>query len=126
VSAHVAYSATTNGPTNLPVFAQDLGHELVMSGWAKPKSGGENANYMAKLASAADNAAYQPQGMYAPPCGNPKVYGDDNGNGVTDSEEDVDVDVDVDANVDTNTPHRPRDRSGGSGKGRFCRKHWWC
>jgi hypothetical protein len=100
-----------------PTYARDLGNNLVSAGWAKPKSGGENAEYMATLTNSAEIAQYVASGIYAPPCGKPKVYGDDNDNGVADSAE---VDVNVDA------PDRHRHLPDGSLTGGFCRHHWWC
>jgi len=50
---------------------------------------------MESLESAAGIAAYQPEGIYASPCGTPKVYGDDDGNGTADWDDEVDGDVDV-------------------------------
>jgi hypothetical protein len=114
---YVAYSESNHSRTGLPVFAHDLGHDLVLEGWAKPSSGGENAEYMSRLTSAADIAAYRPEGMYAPPCGKPKVYGDDDGNGVADSEEDVDVPNGNAPNV--NLPD-------GALTGGYCARKWWC
>lgn len=113
---YVAFSERLDSRTELPIFAHDLGNELVLAGWAKPRSGGENADYMANLTSAADIAAYRPEGMYAPPCGKPKVYGDDDGNGVADYEEDVDVDVDA---PNVNLPD-------GALTGGFCARKWYC
>jgi hypothetical protein len=98
-----------------------LGNGLVLAGWAKPKTGGENAEYMSTLTSSAETAEYIPNGIYAPPCGKAKVQGDNNGNGVADSDE-----VDVDVNVDVDAPHRHHNLPDGSLTGGFCRHHWWC
>jgi hypothetical protein len=118
---YVSYAEYMDTATKAPIYAKDLGNELVSGGWAKPKSGGENAEYMATLTNSAEIAQYIPNGIYAPPCGKPKVYGDDNDNGVADSDEiDVDVDVDVDG------PDRHHSRADGSLTGGFCRKHWYC
>jgi len=114
---YATYSERPDRKTDLPVFSKDLGHELVMAGWAKPKSGGENAEYMSSLTSAADTASYQPEGMYASPCGKPKVYGDDDGNGVADYEEDVDV-------PNVNAPNV--DLPDGALTGGYCARKWWC
>jgi endonuclease YncB( thermonuclease family) len=113
---YVAYSESNDSRTNLPIFSEDLGHDLVLAGWAKPKSGGENAEYMSNLVSAADIAAYQPEGMYASPCGKPKVYGDDDGNGVADYEEDLDGNVNA---PNVNLPD-------GALTGGFCARKRWC
>lgn len=86
---YVAYSERADTRTKLPVFSGGLGSDLVLEGWAKPHSGGENAEYMSRLTLASEIAEYRPDGMYAPPCGKPKVYGDDNGNGVADYEDRV-------------------------------------
>ncbi|WP_214371318.1 thermonuclease family protein [Pseudonocardia sp. H11422] len=58
----------------------------------------------------------RPDGIYAPPCGKPLVYGDDDGNGVADWEEDVDADVDV---PNVNLPD-------GALTGGYCARRWWC
>lgn len=113
---YVTYSENPDRRTGLPVFADDLGQDLVSAGWAKPVSGGENAEYMRHLTWSADSASYQPEGMYASPCGKPKVYGDDDGNGVADYEEDVDVNVNA---PNVNLPD-------GALTGGFCARKWWC
>lgn len=113
---YIAYSNSVDSKTGLPFYNEDLGNALVLAGWAEPRSGGENADYMTGLTSAADIAIYQPQGMYAPPCGKPKVYGDDDGNGVADWDEDVDVDVNA---PNVNMPD-------GALTGGFCARKWWC
>ena len=104
-----------------PIYAEDLGNELVAAGWATPKTSGENAEYMTTLTSSAQTAEYTPNGIYAPPCGNAKVQGDNNGNGIADSDE-----VDVDVNVDVDAPHKHHHLPDGSPTGGFCRHHWWC
>jgi hypothetical protein len=114
---YVSYSERPDRRTNLPVFSPDLGNQLVLAGWAKPNSGGENSDYMTRLTTAADIAAYQPEGMYASPCGKPKVYGDDDGNGVADYEEDVDV-------PNVNAPHV--NLPDGALTGGYCARKWWC
>lgn len=110
---YVAYSDRTDS-NNLPYFSEDLGRELVSAGWAKLRSGGENADYLAAIKSAADSASYQSQGMYAPPCGKPKVYGDDDGNGVADYDEQHHVN-----GPNVNLPD-------GALTGGYCARKWWC
>ena len=113
---YVAYSDSSDRRTGLPVYANDLGNALVTAGWAKLRSGGENADYARLLGYAADAASYQSAGLYAPPCGKPRVPGDYDGNGVADYEEDVDVDVDA---PNVNMPD-------GALTGGFCARKWWC
>lgn len=112
---YVTYSERPDSRTGLPVFSEDLGSDLVLEGWAKPHSGGENAEYMSRLTSAAEIAEYRPDGMYAPPCGKPKVYGDDNSNGVADYEEHA-------PHVNAPNVNLPD----GALTGGFCRHHRWC
>jgi hypothetical protein len=110
---YISYSVRADSRTGLPVYAQDVGYELVMAGWATPRGGGENADYMGRLTSVADIASHQPEGMYAPPCGKPKVYGDDNGNGIPDYDDHVEVDVDTPDPDPAPAPRR--ERTGRSG-----------
>lgn len=118
---YVSYAKYTDTASEAPIYAEDLGNELVSAGWAKPKTGGENAEYMTTLTHSVDTAEYTPNGIYAPPCGKPKVQGDNNGDGVADSDE-----VDVDVNVDADAPHVHHNLPDGSLTGGFCRHHWWC
>lgn len=83
-------------------FANDLGNDLVLAGWAVPADNGANTQYMETVQSSHDIAQYQPEGIYGPPCGEPRVYGDDNGNGVPDYDEGNAPDVDADILEDDN------------------------
>jgi endonuclease YncB( thermonuclease family) len=100
----------------LPVFSDDVGHTMVLAGWALPYGDAANFDYAERIESAKGIAEYRPEGIYADPCGKPKVYGDDDGNGVADWEDDVDIDVDGDI------PDLPD----GTLTGGFCARKWWC
>jgi endonuclease YncB( thermonuclease family) len=113
-----SYSTAAGRP---PRYAEDLGLELVTAGWAKPRSGGQNPDYLSRITAAADLASYQSAGLYAPPCGKPKIYGDDNGNGTPDyAERDERADADVyvpnpDPDPEPAPAPRNRERTGRSG-----------
>lgn len=110
---YVQYSESTDRD-GLPMYAHDLGHQIVLYGWGKPTDDQANATYDESIASAAGIAEYQAEGIYAPPCGNPKVYGDDDGNGVADWDEEVYVDA-----PSGNLPD-------GALTGGFCARKRWC
>lgn len=94
-----------------PFYTQDLGNDLTLGGWAKPYVGGEaNAEYMAKIQQAYEIAMYRPEGMYAK-CEKPKVFGDDDRDGIPD----------YDA-PNGNVPNLPD----GSLTGGYCARKWWC
>ncbi|MER7084033.1 thermonuclease family protein [Saccharopolyspora kobensis] len=96
-----------------PYFATDLGNELVLEGWATPYEGGQaNTTYMDNIRSSHGIAEYRPNGIYAHPCGSPKVYGDDDGDGTPDYDDHVNVDA----------PNLPD----GSLTGGYCARKWWC
>ncbi|MBB5156074.1 thermonuclease family protein [Saccharopolyspora phatthalungensis] len=97
-----------------PNYANDLGDDLVMEGWAKTADNGANPAYMDNVKSSADIAEFRSRENHGEPCGEPKVYGDDNGGGTPDYK----VDVDVDA-PHVNLPD-------GALTGGFCARKWWC
>lgn len=105
---------STERGTSLPIYSHDLGNDLVLNGWALPFWGDANLTYMKSIESAKGIAEYQPQGMYAPPCGEPAVYGDDDGNGVPEWEEEGNVNA-----PNVNLPD-------GALTGGYCAKKWWC
>lgn len=114
---YVQTSESVDRSRNLPVYAEDLGQNLVLEGWALPYEGGDaNADYMDQIRSAVEIAAYRPEGMYAAPCGEPKVYGDDDGNGVADWDEDGNDGADA---PNGNLPD-------GALTGGFCARKWYC
>lgn len=98
----------------LPMYARDLGKDVVLNGWGKPADKQANATYLDTLASAAGIAEYRPEGIYAPPCGSPLVYGDDDGNGTADWDEQDYVDA-----PSVNLPD-------GALTGGYCARKWWC
>ncbi len=100
----------------LPIYAHDLGHAIVLSGWGLPVEGRANPTYLENLRRASGIAEYQPDGIYAPPCGSPLVFGDDDGNGVADWEEGSGDYVD---SPDVNLPD-------GALTGGYCAGKWWC
>jgi endonuclease YncB( thermonuclease family) len=76
---YVQYSEVAGGDGQ-PIYATDLGKALVLAGWATPVAGGDaNAGYVERLAGVEGIAEYRPEGIYAPPCGEPLVYSDGNG-----------------------------------------------
>ncbi|MEV0052600.1 thermonuclease family protein [Saccharopolyspora shandongensis] len=94
-------------------FAEDLGDALVLEGWAKPYEGGNaNPTYMEHIRSSHSIAEYRPSGLYGQPCGKPKVYGDDDGDG------------DPDYHIDVDSPHA--NLPDGSLTGGYCARKWWC
>lgn len=97
-----------------PYFVEDVGRDLVRAGWALPYDGDANPSYMGGLGRDADTAVYRPEGMFGPPCGEPLIHGDDDGNGVADWDEDADVDV----------PHA--NLPDGALTGGFCARKWYC
>lgn len=110
---YVQYAESTDSD-GLPMYAHDLGNEIVLNGWGKPVDDQANAAYDESIARASGIAEYRAEGIYAPPCGSPKVYGDDDGNGVADWDEQVYVDT-----PDVNMPD-------GALTGGFCSRKWWC
>jgi endonuclease YncB( thermonuclease family) len=111
---YVQTTDTADTRTNLPIFAEDVGQDLVLEGWALPNPGRANTGYMEQIESAKEIAEYRPEGIYAPPCGKPKVYGDENGDGSPDWEVSTDGDDD---------DHNMRD---GALTGGFCARKRWC
>ncbi|TQM09257.1 thermonuclease family protein [Pseudonocardia kunmingensis] len=104
---YVQYAATTDRDDQ-PLYAYDLGKSVVLAGWATPVASSDaNASYEERLSGAQGIAQYRPEGVYAPPCGEPLVYGDDGDR--------VEVDVDV-PNVDL---------PDGALTGGYC-AHEWC
>ncbi|WP_433290247.1 thermonuclease family protein [Pseudonocardia sp. CA-142604] len=97
-----------------PLFTEDLGRNVVSTGWAKVYENGANSKYQKAITFSAEYAPYHPEGMYAPPCGKPKVYGDDDGNGTADWEEHVSVN-----GPNVNLPD-------GALTGGFCAHRRWC
>jgi endonuclease YncB( thermonuclease family) len=96
------------------LFTEDLGSDTASEGWAKAFENGANDSYDSHIASSVEFASYRSQGINAPPCGKPKVRGDDNGNGTPDREEHVNV----------NGPNvHLRD---GALTGGHCRGKWYC
>lgn len=110
---YVQYAETADRE-DLPIYAHDLGGEVVLQGWGKPAKDQANPTYRESLTSAAGIAEYRPEGIYAPPCGSPLVFGDDDGNGIADWEEDGYVDA-----PDVDLPD-------GALTGGFCAGKWWC
>lgn len=106
--------AETPDPEDLPNYAHDLGHRIVLYGWGRPTDDEANPSYDEKLASLLIIVEYQPWGIYAPPCGKPKVVGDDDGNGVADWEEDDNVNA-----PNVNLPD-------GALTGGYCARKRWC
>lgn len=106
--------AESNDSDGLPMYSHDLGNAVVLNGWGKPSGNQANATYLKGLASAAGIAEYQPEGIYAPPCGSPLVFGDDDGDGTADWDEQDYVDT---PNVDL---------PDGALTGGYCARKWWC
>jgi endonuclease YncB( thermonuclease family) len=115
---YVQFAESTDR-AGLPIYAHDLGNEVVLNGWGKPSGDQANATYLDSLASAAGIAEYQPEGIYAPPCGSPLVFGDDDGDGTADWDE---QDNDDAPNVDAPSVDLPD----GALTGGYCARKWWC
>ena len=97
------------------IYSQDLGNDVVLYGWGKPYENGANPKYMEGINRAFGIAEYSPEGMFADPCGKPKVYGDDDGNGKPDWED-----------VDTHPGDGHVNLPDGALTGGYCARKWWC
>ena len=78
----------------------------------RPAADQANPTYREHLASAVHIAEYRPEGIYAPPCGNPMVFGDDDGNGIADWDEHINA-------PNVNLPD-------GALTGGYCSRKRWC